>query len=71
MSPLSNWYFNIASSIVLATVITLVTKFVLEKRPDLDPDPDIELDDLGALELSPRERSALRLALFAAAASSW
>ena len=65
VSPLSNWYFNIASSIVLATVITLVTKFVLEKRPDLDPDPDIELDDLGALELSPRERSALRLALLA------
>jgi aminobenzoyl-glutamate transport protein len=65
VSPLSNWYFNIASSIVLATVITLVTKFVLAKRPDLDPDPDIELDDLGALQLSPRERSALRLALAA------
>ncbi|WP_152363668.1 AbgT family transporter [Microlunatus speluncae] len=63
VSPLSNWFFNIASSILLAIVITVVTKFVLAKRPDLDPDPDVDLTDLGTLELSPRERSAQRLAL--------
>jgi aminobenzoyl-glutamate transport protein len=62
VSPLSNWFFNIASSVLLATVITLVTKFVLSKRPDLDADPDA-VDDLESLRLSPRERSALRWSL--------
>ena len=66
VSPLSNWYFNIASSIVLATVITLVTKFVLEKRPDLDRRPGHRAGrPRRAGAQSPRERSALRLALFA------
>ncbi|MEV8425772.1 AbgT family transporter [Streptomyces niveus] len=63
VSPLSNWFFNIASSLLLAIVITLVTKYVLSKRPDLDADPDAELDDLGQLTLSDRERSALRRAV--------
>jgi aminobenzoyl-glutamate transport protein len=62
VSPVSNWYFNIASSLLLAAVITLVTKLVLSKRPDLDPDPDCDLDDLGDLHLSDRERGALRAA---------
>ncbi|MFG2594930.1 AbgT family transporter [Streptomyces sp. NPDC048462] len=65
VSPLSNWFFNIASSLLLATVITLVTRWVLAKRPDLDPDPDADVEDLGTLEISVRERSALRRALFA------
>ncbi|MEV8314332.1 AbgT family transporter [Streptomyces sp. NPDC059900] len=62
VSPLSNWFFNIASSLLLAAVITLVTRFVLSKRPDLDADPDADLDDIDALSLSDRERSALRRA---------
>lgn len=62
VSPVSNWFFNIASSLVLAVVITLVTRFVLSKRPDLDPDPDAELEDIATLTLSDRERSAMRLA---------
>jgi aminobenzoyl-glutamate transport protein len=62
VSPISNWFFNIASSVVLALVITIVTRLVLSKRPDLDPDPDAPDDDLGRLQLSPRERSAVRLA---------
>lgn len=65
VSPVSNWYFNIASSVLLATVITLVTKFVLAKRPDLDPDEDADLEDFGSLELSDRERSGLRRAMIA------
>ncbi len=68
VSPLSNWFFNIASSILLATVITIMTKLVLSKRPDLDPDPDADLTDIGTLELSPRERSAQRWALITLAA---
>lgn len=63
VSPLSNWFFNIASSALLATVITLVTKFVLSKRPDLDADPDADLDDIESLNLKDRERSALRWSL--------
>ncbi|MFD7312653.1 AbgT family transporter [Streptomyces sp. NPDC059883] len=65
VSPLSNWFFNIASSLLLALVITLVTKFVLSRRPDLDADPDADLEDLGILTLSDRERSALRAAVLA------
>jgi aminobenzoyl-glutamate transport protein len=69
VSPLSNWFFNIASSALLALVITLVVKVVLSKRPDLDADPDADLDDIGSLTLSTRERSALRLAMLALVAA--
>lgn len=65
VSPVSNWYFNIASSLLLAIVITLVTKFVLAKRPDLDADEDADLEEIGSLELSDRERSGLRRSMFA------
>ncbi|WP_419996192.1 AbgT family transporter [Streptomyces boninensis] len=68
VSPLSNWFFNIASSLLLAAVITLITRLVLSKRTDLDPDPDADLEDIGALQLSDRERSALRRAIAALAA---
>lgn len=62
VSPVSNWFFNIASSVVLAAVITVMTRLVLSRRPDLDPDPDAELDDLTTLTLSARERTSMRLA---------
>lgn len=62
VSPVSNWYFNIGSSLLLATVITLVTRLVLAKRPDLDADPDADLSDMGSLTLEAKERRALRLA---------
>ncbi|GAA2107676.1 AbgT family transporter [Actinomadura alba] len=65
VSPLSNWFFNIVSSLVLALVITVMTKLVLSKRPDLDADPDAELDDIEKLQLGADERSALRRALIA------
>jgi aminobenzoyl-glutamate transport protein len=42
---------------------------VLSKRPDLDADPDADLDDIGSLTLSTRERSALRLAMLALVAA--
>lgn len=63
VSPVSNWFFNIVSSLLLAGVITLVTKLVLSKRPDLDADPDADDGDLGSLELTGRERRALRWSL--------
>ena len=62
VSPVSNWFFNIASSLVLALVITLMTRLVLVKRPDLDVDPDAPDDDLGRLSLEPAERAGLHRA---------
>jgi aminobenzoyl-glutamate transport protein len=62
VSPLSNWFFNIASSVLLALVITLVTRLVLSKRDDLDADPDAPGDDPDALTLSSWERTGLRRA---------
>lgn len=63
VSPVSNWFFNIGSSLLLAIVITLVTNLVLAKRPDLGADPDADLDDVAGLELSPRDQRALRAAM--------
>lgn len=62
VTPVGNWFFNIASSVVLALVITLVTRLVLAERPDLDPDPDAPDDDVAGLSLSAAERSGLRRA---------
>lgn len=62
VSPVSNWFFNIASSVVLALVITLMTRLVLAKRTDLDVDPDAPDDDLGRLRLEPAERAGLHRA---------
>lgn len=69
VSPVSNWFFNIGSSLLLAIVITLVTNLVLAKRPDLGADPDADLDDVAGLELSPRDRKALRAALLSGLAA--
>lgn len=60
--PIGNWYFNIASSILLAIVITIVTELVLTKRQNLDADEDAEYEDL---VISDKERSALKFASFA------
>jgi aminobenzoyl-glutamate transport protein len=64
VTPLANYFFSIASSFVLAGVITLVTERVLAKRVESLPvDEDAEQDDLGALALRPEERRGLRAAL--------
>lgn len=61
VTPVGNWYFNIASSILLALVITVVTELVLTKRDNLEADEDAEHEDL---VISDGERSALRYAMF-------
>src|SRR5690606_5593252 len=62
VTPIGNWYFNIASSILLAIVITIVTELVLTKRQNLEADEDAEHEDL---VITDRERSALRYSMFA------
>lgn len=64
VSPLSNWFFNIASSLLLALVITLVTNLVLARRPDLDPDPEADVDET-SLRLRGRETKAMIIAVLA------
>ncbi|MDI5982327.1 AbgT family transporter [Amycolatopsis magusensis] len=66
VTPLDNYFFSLASSFVLAAVITLVTEKVLARRAEAMPvDEDAEQDDLGSLELSREERRGLRAALIA------
>lgn len=58
VSPLSNWYFNIASSFLLALVITLVASTVLARRPDVRAD-DTGSPDPEALRLDQRQTRGL------------
>ncbi|MFE5501384.1 AbgT family transporter [Amycolatopsis japonica] len=66
VTPLANYFFSLASSVVLAAVITLVTEKVLARRAEAMPvDDDAEEDDLGSLKLSREERRGLLAALIA------
>ncbi|GAA2320492.1 AbgT family transporter [Nonomuraea roseoviolacea subsp. roseoviolacea] len=66
VTPLANYFFSLASSLVLAATITLVTEKLLARRAEALPaDEDAEAlkDDLGELALRPEERRGLRAAL--------
>ena len=65
VTPISNWFFNIASSVLLAIVITIVTELVLTKRQNLEADEDAEYEDSVVTD---KERKALRLSMFAVVA---
>ncbi|QFU89309.1 AbgT family transporter [Amycolatopsis sp. YIM 10] len=66
VTPLANYFFSLASSFVLAAVITVITEKVLARRAESMPvDEDAEQDDLGSLKLSAQERRGLRAALIA------
>jgi aminobenzoyl-glutamate transport protein len=68
VTPLANYFFSLASSVVLAVVITLVTEKVLARRAEAMPvDDDADEDDLGSLQLSRQERRGLRAAFIALA----
>ncbi|MER6143281.1 AbgT family transporter [Streptomyces sparsogenes] len=66
VTPLSNYFFSLGSSVVLAAVITFVTEKVLAKRvAALSPEAEEPQDEdpgLGELELRPEERRGLRRA---------
>ncbi|MER6944673.1 AbgT family transporter [Nonomuraea sp. NPDC000554] len=66
VTPLANYFFSLASSVVLALVITVVAEKVLARRVDSLPvDAEADEDGLGELALSPQERRGLRAALVA------
>lgn len=62
VTPIGNWYFNIASSVVLAFVITVVTELVLTKRNNLEADDDSQVDDI---VITTREKKALAWSMWA------
>lgn len=69
VTPVGNYFFSLASSVVVALVITVVTEKVLARRPDLEADDDAEVTEHDhLLHLDDRQRRALRLAGLAALA---
>ncbi|WP_336715610.1 AbgT family transporter [Arthrobacter sp. USHLN218] len=73
VTPVANYFFSLASSVVLSVFITLVVELVMKKRANLEPDAGTNDDDTDlALALAPEEKRGLRragiaLAVFAAA----
>jgi aminobenzoyl-glutamate transport protein len=64
VTPVANYFFGLASSVLIAAVITIVVEKVLAKRSDLEADqPDAELDatEIGAMTVTPEQRRALRV----------
>lgn len=62
VTPVSNYWFGLASSVVVALTITIVVETLLAKRPDLQVDDDHEYDeaaDRAAMEVTPRQRRGL------------
>ncbi|EPJ41275.1 putative p-aminobenzoyl-glutamate transport protein [Streptomyces afghaniensis 772] len=67
VNPLSNYFFSVASSVVLAIVVTVVTEKVIARRvaampeePEPDDAPEAAGTEAGGLTLRPEERSGLR-----------
>lgn len=57
VTPLANYFFNVASAVMLAVLITLVTELILRKRTE---GLDEELgEELGDFRLRPEERKGL------------
>lgn len=64
VTPVANYFFALASSVLVALVITLVVDKVIAKRSDLDPDEPVtalSAAEVKAIEVTPEQRRALRL----------
>ncbi|MFD8378758.1 AbgT family transporter [Streptomyces sp. NPDC059679] len=64
VTPVANYFFGLASSVLVALVITLVVDKVIAKRSDLDSDEPVtalSADELKAVEVAPEQRRALRV----------
>ncbi len=64
VTPLANYFFGLASSVLVALTITVVVEKVLAKRPDLAADDDFEdaAPSLTELSITPVQRRGLRAA---------
>lgn len=62
VTPVGNYYFGLASSVLIAVVITVVTEKILSRRPDLETEDEAAEIDEVVLESSPEKRRALRAA---------
>ncbi|GAB3707041.1 AbgT family transporter [Mariniluteicoccus flavus] len=64
VTPLSNYWFGLASSVVIALTITVVVETLLSKRPDLEVDADHEVEEVTreSLQVTPLQRKGLRWA---------
>lgn len=64
VTPISNYFFNIVSALVLAGIITVVTETVIAKRGQaIEEDTDTKEQDMGSfsdMKLKPREKRGLR-----------
>lgn len=68
VTPVSNYWFGLASSVLMAFVITVVVETVLARRSDLEPDEPVAAAPIAekaqaqaqAMEATARQRSALR-----------
>lgn len=61
---MANYFFGLASSVLVALVITLVVDKVLARRTDLEPDEPVaalNADELEAIEVTDQQRRALRV----------
>nr|WP_193608455.1 AbgT family transporter [Nocardioides lijunqiniae] len=70
VTPLASYYWNAASSVLVAVVVTVMIELVLSRRPDNAAD-EVEGDDAGeptTLALSSTERRGMWLAIAAGAA---
>ncbi|WP_028935889.1 AbgT family transporter [Pseudonocardia spinosispora] len=62
VTPLANYYFSVASSVLVASVITLVVETVLGRRPDLQADEQDEVgEELRHDDITPAQQRALRI----------
>ena len=58
VTPVGNYFFGLASSVLIALVITVVTEKVLSRRPDLETEDEAaEIDEVGRWSSTPREAS--------------
>ncbi|MDN5724329.1 MAG: AbgT family transporter [Propionibacteriales bacterium] len=60
VGPLSNYFFGLASSVVIAVTITVVVETLLTKRPDLAVDEDYQHDESAdsQLDITTQQRRA-------------
>jgi aminobenzoyl-glutamate transport protein len=66
VTPVDNYFFSLASSLVISLFITLVVELVMAKHMNFDPDDGVQdgAENL-KLDLEPAERKGLRRAGFA------